>query len=379
MDVRYDRDCDVGLIQGRRVAVVGYGNQGRAHAANLRDSGVRDLVVAARPQSPARQQAAEAGFTVMTPEEAAAWADVLFILTPDEGHGALYKTLEPHLRKGAALGFAHGLSVHAGLVRPRADLDVFLLAPKGAGWAVRAEYQKGSGVLGLAGVAQDASGQAWELAYAYGAALGCGRAGMLATSFGEEMETDLFGEQAVLCGGMMELVKAGFETLVERGYAPEIAYLECVHELKLVVDLLYKGGLGHVSRSISNTAEYGAISKGPKVVGANVKKRMGEVLDAIQDGTFVRDFMVENQSGGIKMNAARRRDEHSLQEHTGAALRSVLARQTKQGTQPLPPSQALIVLQPEGAGTESKGSKKERGKASKAGTKAHKSKKKAKS
>ncbi|TPW33734.1 ketol-acid reductoisomerase [Oecophyllibacter saccharovorans] len=325
MRVYYDRDADVSLICNRRVAVIGYGSQGAAQAANLRDSGVTEMVIGLRPGSPSAERARADGFEVITPEEAAQWADVVMVMTPDEGHGTLYRdVLAPRLRQGAALGFAHGLAVHYGLIEPRADLDVFLIGPKGPGTAVRQEYLKGGGVMALVAVAQNASGQALELALAYAAANGMGRAGIIETSFREETETDLFGEQAVLCGGAMELVKAGFETLVEAGYAPEMAYLECVHELKLVVDLLYAGGLPHASGTISNTAEYGAYVSGPRVITDAARQGMKDVLADIQNGTFVRNFLLETQSGSVGMKAARRRDRAQLMEQVGSRLRRMI-------------------------------------------------------
>ena len=257
MRVYYDRDADVNLIKGRKVAVVGFGSQGHAHAMNLRDSGVKDVAVGLRPGGSA-QKAEAAGFQVMAPAEAAAWADVVMVLTPDEGQGDLYREhLGPRMKQGAALAFAHGLNVHFNLIDPRPDLDVFMIAPKGPGHTVRSEYQRGGGVPCLVAVAQNPSGNALEIALSYASAIGGGRAGVIETTFKEECETDLFGEQAVLCGGLVELIKAGFETLTEAGYAPEMAYFECLHEVKLIVDLIYEGGIANMNYSISNTAEYG--------------------------------------------------------------------------------------------------------------------------
>ena len=258
MRVYYDRDADVNLIKGRRVAVIGYGSQGHAHARNLHDSGVKDVVVGLRPGSAGVAKAEAACLKVMGPSEAAAWADVVMILTPDEGQGDLYRDhLAPNLREGAALAFAHGLNIHFNLIDPRPDLDVFMIAPKGPGHTVRSEYERGGGVPCLVAVAQNPSGNALEIALSYASAIGGGRAGIIETSFKEECETDLFGEQVVLCGGVTELIKAGFETLVEAGYAPEMAYFECLHEVKLIVDLIYEGGIANMNYSISNTAEYG--------------------------------------------------------------------------------------------------------------------------
>ncbi|PHI96855.1 ketol-acid reductoisomerase [Parasaccharibacter apium] len=325
MRVYYDRDADINLICGKKVAIIGYGSQGHAHANNLRDSGVKDIVVALRPESKARAKAEAAGFRVVTPAEAAAWADVVMILTPDEGQAALYKEhLAPHLKPGTALVFAHGLAIHFRLIEPTAEMDVFLIAPKGPGHTVRSEYQRGGGVPCLVAVHQDASGHAKDIALSYASAVGGGRAGVIETSFREEVETDLFGEQAVLCGGTIELIKAGFETLVEAGYAPEMAYFECLHEMKLIVDLLYEGGISNVNYSISNTAEYGEYVSGPRVVTSAAKDAMRAVLKDIQDGTFVRNFILENQSGNVGFKASRARDEQHQIEKVGAKLREMM-------------------------------------------------------
>ncbi|WP_025842092.1 ketol-acid reductoisomerase [Asaia platycodi] len=325
MRVYYDRDCDLGLIKGKKVAIIGYGSQGHAHANNLKDSGVTDMVIGLRPESSAVAKAEGAGFKVMNPADAAAWADVVMVLTPDEGQGALYKdSLEKNLKQGAALVFAHGLSIHFRIIEARPDLDVFLVAPKGPGHTVRSEYQKGGGVPSLVAVAQNATGQALEIALSYASANGGGRAGIIETSFKEEVETDLFGEQAVLCGGLVELIRAGFETLVEGGYAPEMAYFECLHEMKLIVDLIYEGGIANMNYSISNTAEYGEYVTGPRIVTAETKAEMKRVLTDIQDGTFVRNFILENQAGGVGFKAIRARNDVHQIEKTGEKLRGMM-------------------------------------------------------
>ncbi|QDH16928.1 ketol-acid reductoisomerase [Swingsia samuiensis] len=325
MRVYYDRDADLNLIKGKKVAIIGYGSQGHAHANNLKDSGVSDIVIGLRPTSTAVKKAEAAGFKVMEPGEAAAWADVVMVLTPDEGQGALYKdSLEKNMKEGAALAFAHGLAIHFRIIEARPDLDVFLIAPKGPGHTVRSEYQRGGGVPSLVAVAQNASGKALDIALSYASANGGGRAGIIETTFKEEVETDLFGEQAVLCGGTVELVRAGFETLVEAGYAPEMAYFECLHELKLIVDLLYEGGISNMNYSISNTAEYGEYVTGPRIITPETKAEMKRVLTDIQDGTFVRNFILENQSGGVGFKAIRARNDAHQIEKTGEKLRSMM-------------------------------------------------------
>lgn len=325
MRVYYDRDADVNLIKSKKLAVVGYGNQGRAQALNLRDSGIKDLVVALREGSAGKAKAQAEGLKVLTPAQAAAWADLVMILTPDEGQADLYaQDLAPHLRPGTAIAFAHGLSVHFGLIEPRPDLDVIMVAPKGAGTAVRGEYERGGGVPSLVAIAQNASGNAMELALSYACANGSGRAGIIETTFREECETDLFGEQTVLCGGMVELVRAGFETLVEAGYAPEMAYFECLHEVKLVVDLMYAGGIANMNKAISNTAEYGEYVTGPRIITAETRKEMKRVLEDIQTGRFTRDWMLENKVHQASFKAMRRRNaEHPIEE-VGARLRAMM-------------------------------------------------------
>jgi len=308
MRVYYERDADLNLIKGKKVAVIGYGSQGHAHALNLRDSGVAEVVVALRPGSATVKKAENAGLKVVSPSEAGAWADVVMILTPDELQGALYRDhLAGTLREGAALAFAHGLNIHFRLIEPRPDLDVFMVAPKGPGHTVRSEYQRGAGVPSLVAVAQNASGNALELALSYASGLGSGRSGIIETTFREECETDLFGEQSVLCGGLTSLILAGYETLVEAGYAPEMAYFECLHEVKLIVDLIYEGGIANMRYSISNTAEYGDYISGPRLIDASVKARMKQVLDDIQSGRFAKDWMLENAAGQPSFKAMRRR------------------------------------------------------------------------
>jgi len=325
MRVYYDRDADVNLIKSKKVVIVGYGSQGHAHAANLRDSGVAEVVIALREGSATVKKAEAAGFKVMSVKDAAAWADVMMMLTPDELQADIYKAeIAPFLKKGAALLFAHGLNIHFNLIEPRADLDVFMIAPKGPGHTVRGEYQRGGGVPCLVAVHQNASGNALDIALSYASAIGGGRAGVIETTFREETETDLFGEQAVLCGGVTHLIQAGFETLVEAGYAPEMAYFECLHEMKLIVDLIYEGGMANMRYSISNTAEYGDYVTGPRIVTAETKAEMKRVLDDIQSGRFTRDWMLECKSGQPSFKAIRRRNaEHDI-EKVGERLRAMM-------------------------------------------------------
>jgi ketol-acid reductoisomerase len=325
MQVYYDRDADVSLIKNKKVAVIGYGSQGHAHALNLRDSGVKDVCVALREDSASIKKAEAENLKVMTSAEAAKWADVVMVLSPDEGQAALYNDhLKDNLKQGAALAFAHGLSIHFRLIEPRADLDIFMVAPKGPGHTVRSEYQRGAGVPVLLAVEQDATGNAHDIGLAYASAIGGGRAGIIGTTFREECETDLFGEQSVLCGGLTSLIRAGFETLVEAGYAPEMAYFECVHEVKLIVDLIYEGGIANMRYSISNTAEYGDYASGPRIIDASVKARMKDVLDDIQSGRFVKDWMTECSAGQPSFKAMRRRAaEHQIEE-VGEKLRGMM-------------------------------------------------------
>src|SRR6202163_3672366 len=325
MRVYYDRDADLNLIKGKKVAIIGYGSQGHAHALNLRDSGVKEVQIALRPGSPSAKKAEAASFKVMTPAEAAKWADVMMVVTPDELQAQLWRDdLKPNMRKGAALAFAHGLNIHFNLVEPRPDLDVMMIAPKGPGHTVRAEYQRGAGVPVLMAVHRDVSGNAHDLTLSYGSAIGGGRAGIIETTFREECETDLFGEQSVLCGGLVELMKAGYETLVDAGYAPEMAYFECVHEVKLIVDLIYEGGIATMNYSVSNTAEYGEYVSGPRVVTPETRAEMKHILADIQSGKFVKDWMLENKVNQTSFKGTRAKlAEHPI-EQVGAKLREMM-------------------------------------------------------
>ncbi len=330
MRVYYDRDADLARLLDKKIAIVGYGSQGHAHALNLRDSGVANVAVALRPGSATAKKAEAEGLTVMTVAEAAAWADLIMMLAPDEHQASIYKhEIAPHIRDGAALLFAHGLNIHFSLIEPKPTIDVFMIAPKGPGHTVRSEYQRGGGVPCLIAVHQNASGGALDLGLAYASAIGGGRSGIIETNFREECETDLFGEQAVLCGGLVELIRAGFETLVEAGYAPEMAYFECLHEVKLIVDLIYEGGIANMNYSISNTAEYGEYVTGPRIITPETKAEMKKVLEDIQSGRFVRDFMAENAVGQPSFKATRRRAaEHPIEE-VGARLRAMMPWITK--------------------------------------------------
>jgi ketol-acid reductoisomerase len=325
MRVYYDRDADINLIKNKKVVIVGYGSQGHAHALNLRDSGVKDIAIALRKSSASAQKAEKEKLKVMDVSDAAKWADVIMMLTPDELQADIYRDhLAANMKQGAALMFAHGLNVHFSLIEPRADLDVGMVAPKGPGHTVRGEYQKGGGVPCLIAVHQDKSGNAHDLFLSYASAVGGGRSGVIETTFKEECETDLFGEQAVLCGGLVELIRAGFETLVEAGYAPEMAYFECLHEVKLIVDLIYEGGIANMNYSISNTAEYGEYSTGPRIVTPETKAEMKRVLEDIQTGRFTRDWMLECKAGQPHFKATRRlNDAHQIEE-VGAKLRAMM-------------------------------------------------------
>ena len=325
MRVFYDRDADVNLIKTKKVAIVGYGSQGHAHALNLRDSGVKEVAVALRQGSGSIAKAKAEKLPVMEVADAAKWADVLMILAPDEQQPDLYaQHIKSNIRNGAAIAFAHGLSVHFGLIEPPAGVDVFMIAPKGPGHTVRSEFARGAGVPCLVAVQQDASGSALEIALSYGSAIGGGRSGIIETTFKEECETDLFGEQTVLCGGLTSLIMAGYETLVEAGYAPEMAYFECLHEVKLIVDLIYEGGIANMRYSISNTAEFGDYTTGPRIIDADVKKRMKEVLNDIQSGKFTKDWMLENKAGAPAFKAMRKRGaEHDI-EKVGQKLRDMM-------------------------------------------------------
>lgn len=330
MRVYYDGDADLSNLRDQKIAVVGYGSQGHAHALNLRDSGARNVVVALRPDSLSATKAQQEQLKVMSVAEAAAWADVIMMLAPDEHQGAIYRDeIAPNIRDGAALMFAHGLNIHFRLIEPKPTVDVLMVAPKGPGHTVRGEYLKGGGVPCLLAVHQNASGKAHEIGLAYASAIGGGRSGIIETNFREECETDLFGEQAVLCGGLVELIRAGFETLTEAGYAPEMAYFECLHEVKLIVDLIYEGGIANMNYSISNTAEYGEYVTGPRIVTAETKAEMKRVLTDIQTGRFVRDFMLENAVGQPSFKAMRRRAAEHPIEAVGANLRAMMPWITK--------------------------------------------------
>jgi len=320
MNRYYDQDADLSIIQGKKVAVIGYGSQGHAHANNLKDSGV-EVVVGLREGSSSAIKAKEAGIRVMSVEEASAWADVVMVLAPDEFQGKIYaENIEPNLKQGVALAFAHGFNIHFGRIVPRVDLDVIMIAPKAPGHTVRSEFVNGGGIPDLIAIQQDASGNAKAIALAYASAIGGGRTGILETSFREETETDLFGEQVVLCGGTTSLVQAAFETLVEAGYEPEMAYFECLHELKLIVDLMYEGGIANMRYSISNTAEYGDVTRGPRIVNDGTKAEMKKILSQIQDGSFAKEF-IEN----VDTLPARRdiQRDHQI-EKVGESLRSMM-------------------------------------------------------
>ena len=324
MQVYYDKDADLSLIKSMKVTIVGYGSQGHAHANNLKDSGV-DVTIGLREGSSSWVKAENSGLKVASVAQAVEGADVVMILTPDESQAATYKAdVEPNLKQGAALAFAHGFNVHYQQIVPRKDIDVIMIAPKGPGHTVRATYTQGGGVPSLIAVYQDASGKARDIAMSYASANGGGRSGIIETNFREETETDLFGEQAVLCGGATALVQAGFETLTEAGYAPEMAYFECLHELKLIVDLMYEGGIANMRYSISNTAEYGDVSRGPRIITEETKKEMGRILKEIQNGEFAREFILENQAGQATLKAKRRLGEEHQIEEVGAKLRAMM-------------------------------------------------------
>ena len=324
MKIYYDKDADLSLIKAKTVAIVGYGSQGHAHANNLRDSGVA-VIVGLRPGSTSAVKAGKAALTVKTVAEAVAAADLVMMLAPDEHQAKIYEeNVAPNLKQGAALVFAHGFNIHFGRIEPRPDLDVFMIAPKGPGHLVRSTYTQGGGVPALIAVQQDASGQARELALSYAAAIGAGRAGIIETTFREETETDLFGEQVVLCGGLTALAQAGFETLVDAGYAPEMAYFECLHELKLIVDLMYEGGIANMRYSISNTAEYGDLTRGPRIITEQTRQEMKQILHEIQTGQFAREFILENQAGAPVLKAQRRLSKAHPVEVVGEKLRAMM-------------------------------------------------------
>ncbi len=330
MKVYYDADTDRKLIEERNIVIVGYGSQGHAHAQNLRDSGAGEVRVALREGSATVKKAEAAGFTVMSNADAAKWADIVMILAPDETQAEIWnRDLKDNMKQGAALAFAHGLNVHFGLIEPREDLDVIMIAPKGPGHTVRNEYEQGRGVPALIAVHQEGSGSggngfAQALALAYAGAMGAGRSAIIETTFKDECETDLFGEQAVLCGGISHLILAGFETLVEAGYPEEMAYFECLHETKLIVDLLYEGGIANMRYSISNTAEYGDYHTGPRVITDETKAEMKSVLEDIQAGRFVQRFMMDNMVGNPEMKASRKRQEAHPIEEVGTRLRAMM-------------------------------------------------------
>ena len=325
MKMLYEKDANVDLIKSKKIAIFGFGSQGHAHALNLKDSGVKNVVVALRDGSPSKRKAEEQGLKVMSLSDAAAWADVLMLLTPDELQSQIYKNhIEQRMREGTSLAFAHGLNIHFNLINARKDLDVFMIAPKGPGHLVRSEYQKGGGVPCLMAIHQDSSGKARDLALSYATAIGGGKAGVIETNFKEECETDLFGEQSVLCGGLVELIKNGYETLVEAGYSPEMAYFECVHEVKLIVDLIYEGGIANMNYSISNTAEYGEYISGKKVIDNKTKERMKEILKNIQSGNFAKQWMDECKNGQKNFLKMRKElSEHPI-EKVGKKLRDLM-------------------------------------------------------
>ena len=320
MNRYYDKDADLNIIKAMKVAIIGYGSQGHAHANNLQDSGV-DVIVGLRAGSASEQKANGAGLSVKSIEDATAWADLVMILAPDEFQSKIYAdSIEPNLKNGATLAFAHGFNIHYNRITPRSDLDVIMIAPKAPGHTVRSEFEKGAGIPDLIAIAQDVSGNAKATALAYASAIGGGRTGILETTFKDETETDLFGEQVVLCGGTTALVQAGFETLVEAGYEPEMAYFECLHELKLIVDLMYEGGIANMRYSISNTAEYGDVTRGPRIVTENTKLEMRKILTEIQDGSFAKEF-VENVGDLPARREVQR--QHQI-EQVGESLRSMM-------------------------------------------------------
>ncbi|MAW97456.1 MAG: ketol-acid reductoisomerase [Alphaproteobacteria bacterium] len=325
MKVFYDSDADLNLVKEKKICIIGYGSQGHAHALNLRDSGVKDITIALRKNSASTEKAKSDGFNVMEVEHAIKDADICMILVPDELQANLYNDfLAQNLKEGSALLFAHGLAIHFQLIKPRNDLDVFMIAPKGPGHTVRGQYQSGAGVPCLIAIHQDASGSALDIGISYASAIGGGRSGIIQTTFKEECETDLFGEQTVLCGGLTALIQAGFETLVEAGYSPEMAYFECLHEVKLIVDLIYEGGIANMRYSISNTAEYGDLTRGPRIINKNVKKEMKKVLEEIQTGKFVRDWILECKSGQLNFKAEKKIQNEKQIELVGEKLRSMM-------------------------------------------------------
>lgn len=325
LNIYYDKDADLGLIKNKKIVILGYGSQGHAHAQNLKDSGVADVTIGLRSSSKSVASAKKAGFDVKEPAEAVKGADIIMFLVPDENQADVYEAVKENIKQGAALAFAHGLNIHFGLIKPRADLDVFMTAPKGPGHTVRGEYVKGGGVPCLIAVAQNATGKAKDLALAWASGVGGGRSGVIETTFKDECETDLFGEQAVLCGGLSALIKAGYETLVEAGYPPEMAYFECLHETKLIVDLIYEGGLANMRYSISNTAEYGDYVSGPRVITDETKKTMKAILSDIQSGKFTKEFIADRGTQGAhKLEAIREAEAKHPIEQVGARLRKLM-------------------------------------------------------
>ncbi|MEO0619646.1 MAG: ketol-acid reductoisomerase [Pseudomonadota bacterium] len=325
MRVYYDRDADLNLIKSKKVVVVGYGSQGHAHALNLKDSGAKDVAIALREGSSSAKKAEAEGFKVMSVADAAKWGDLLMMCTPDELQADIYyEHIHDNLKDGAAIAFAHGLNVHYNLIEPKSTTDVIMIAPKGPGHTVRGEYQKGGGVPCLIAIHQDASGNAHDLALSYACGVGGGRSGVIETTFKEECETDLFGEQVVLCGGLVELIRGGFETLVEAGYAPEMAYFECLHEVKLIVDLIYEGGIANMNYSISNTAEFGEYHAGPQIITDETRQTMRKVLKDIQTGAFTSEWIRECRAGQPKFKATRRMNDAHQIEEVGEKLRGMM-------------------------------------------------------
>jgi ketol-acid reductoisomerase len=325
MRVYYDRDADLNLIKAKKVAIVGYGSQGRAHALNLHDSGVKDVVIALKPDSATAKKVKADGLEVKSVADAAKWADLIMMCAPDELQADIWSDhIAGNIRDGAAIAFAHGLNVHFNLIEPKKTIDVVMIAPKGPGHTVRGEYQKGGGVPCLIAIQQDASENAHDLALSYACAIGGGRSGVIETTFKEECETDLFGEQVVLCGGLVELIRGGFETLVEAGYAPEMAYFECLHEVKLIVDLIYEGGIANMNYSISNTAEFGEYTSGPRIINSDTKAEMRRVLKDIQTGAFTSEWIRECRAGQPKFKATRRMNDAHPIEEVGAKLRGMM-------------------------------------------------------
>ncbi len=325
MRVYYDRDADINIIKDKKISIVGYGSQGHAHAMNLRDTGISNISIALREGSNSIAKAERAGFKVVTPAEAADWADIIMMLTPDELQSEIYeKDIADNIKEGTAIAFAHGLNIHFELIKPKEGIDVIMVAPKGPGHTVRAEYSRGAGVPCLVAIDKNPSGNALEIAIAYASAIGGGRAGIIETTFKEECETDLFGEQSVLCGGLTHLILAGYETLVEAGYSPEMAYFECLHEVKLIVDLLYEGGMANMRYSISNTAEYGDYSRGPRLITNETKKEMKKILEEIQSGKFAKEWITEHRSGQINFKAMRNKYAGHPIEKVGEKLRTLM-------------------------------------------------------